>query len=91
MNKTQLISAVSKEVNVKKVEVEGIIEIFLNTIMGEIAKGEKVQLSGFGTFERKDRRERKIKNPRTGEEMKVPPSKAPSFAYGSNFKEKVNQ
>jgi len=60
-------------------------------IIGEVAKGEKVQITGFGSFERKTRGERNIKNPRTGEDMKVPPSKSPSFTAGSVFKEKVNK
>ena len=91
MNKTQLIDTVSKEANIKKRDVEAVVESFLNTIVGSVAKGEKVQITGFGSFERKQRGERTIKNPRTGEPMKVPPSKSPSFSAGSVFKEKVNK
>jgi len=91
MNKTQLIDAVVKESNLKKRDVETVIENLINTIIGEVAKGEKVQITGFGSFERKERGERNIKNPRTGEDMKVPPSKSPSFTAGSVFKEKVNK
>jgi len=91
MNKTELIAAVAKASEIKKTEVEIIIENFLNVITAEVAKGEKVQITGFGSFERKDRGERMIKNPRTGEDMKVPPSKSPSFSAGSVFKEKVNK
>ena len=90
MNKTQLISVVAKESNVKKADVETIVENLLNTIMSEVAKGEKIQITGFGSFERKERGERNIRIPSTGEEIKVPPSKNPSFASGSIFKEKVN-
>jgi len=91
MNKTQLIDAVAKESNLKKRDVEAVVENLLNAIIGEVAKGEKVQITGFGSFERKSRGERNIKNPRTGEDMKVPPSKSPSFTAGSIFKDKVNQ
>ena len=91
MNKTQLIDAVAKESSLKKRDVEAVVENLLNTIIGEVAKGEKVQITGFGSFERKSRGERNIKNPRTGEDMKVPPSKSPSFTAGSIFKEKVNK
>jgi len=59
--------------------------------MSEVAKGEKMQITGFGSFERKERGERMIKNPRTGEPMKVAPSKSASFSAGSVFKEKVNK
>ena len=91
MNKTQLIDAVSKQANIRKRDVEAVVETFINTIVSEVAKGEKVQITGFGSFERKERGERTIKNPRTGEPMLVPPSKSPSFSAGSIFKEKVNK
>ena len=91
MNKTELLANVAKEANIKKSDVEAVVESFLNTIMSEVAKGEKVQITGFGSFERKERGERMIKNPRTGEPMKVAPSKSPSFSSGSVFKEKVNK
>jgi len=91
MNKTQLIDAVAKEAGLKKKDVEIVVETLIDTIINEVANGEKVQITGFGAFERKERGERVIKNPRTGEDMKVPPSKSPSFAAGSIFKEKVNK
>ena len=91
MNKTQLIDAVAKESGLKKRDVETLLENLTNVIVDEVAKGEKVQITGFGSFERKSRGERTIKNPRTGEDMKVPPSKSPSFTAGSIFKEKVNK
>jgi DNA-binding protein HU-beta len=90
MNKTQLISAVAKESAIKKSDVETIIENLLDVIANEVAKGEKVQITGFGSFERKERGARELKNPRTGELIQVPASKSPSFAAGSVFKEKVN-
>ena len=91
MNKTQLVDAVAKNSEIKKRDVEVIIENFINFIQDEVAKGEKVQITGFGSFERKERGARTVKNPRTGEDMKVPPSKSPSFTAGSIFKEKVNK
>ena len=91
MNKTQLIEAVAKESNLKKRDVEAVVENFINIIVDEVAKGEKVQITGFGSFERKERGERTIKNPRTGEPMQVAPSKSPSFSAGSVFKERVNK
>ena len=94
MNKTQLIGAVaeaSKEAGVRKNDVEAIIENLINIIQDTVAKGEKVQIAGFGSFERRERGERMIKNPRTGEEMKAAPSKSPAFSAGSAFKEKVKK
>ena len=91
INKTQLIDAVAKESNIKKRDVETVVENLINIIVDSVAKGEKVQITGFGSFERKERGERTIKNPRTGEPMQVAPSKSPSFSAGSVFKEKVNK
>ena len=91
MNKTQLIDAVAKNADMKKREVETVIESFIDTIIAEVAKGEKVQITGFGSFERKERGARTIKNPRTGEPMDVGPSKSPSFSAGSVFKAEVNK
>jgi DNA-binding protein HU-beta len=91
MNKTQLIDAVAKSTGIKKREVETVIDNFIDKIVCEVAEGEKVQITGFGSFERKCRGERNIKNPRTGEDMLVPPSKSPSFSAGSTFKDKVNK
>lgn len=90
MNKTQLVDTVAKESNLKKSDVETMFDALLNTIMGEVAKGEKVQITGFGSFERKERSERTVRNPKTQEEMIVPASKVPGFSAGSIFKEKVN-
>lgn len=91
MNKTQLIDTVTKGSNVKKRDVEAIFESLINIIQDEVAKGEKVQIMSFGSFERRERGERTMKNPRTGEPMDVPPSKSPAFSAGSVFKETVNK
>ena len=90
MNKTQLIDAVTKASEIKKSDVETILESLTNIIQNEVAKGEKVQITGFGTFERKERGERTVRNPRTGEDIKVAPSKSPAFSVGRVFKDKVN-
>jgi DNA-binding protein HU-beta len=91
MNKTQLVDAVAKEANIKKQDTAAIIDAFLETIQNEVANGEKVQITGFGSFERRERGEREVKNPRTGEPIKVAPSKSPHFSAGAVFKEKVNK
>ena len=91
MNKTQLIYVVAKESNQKKRNVEAVVEALLNKVMNEVANGEKVQITGFGSFERKERGERTVKNPRTQESLTVPASKQPAFSAGSIFKEKVNK
>ena len=91
MNKAQLIDSITKKSLLKKQDIETMVSLLIETIMDEVAEGEKVQITGFGTFERKDRKERKIKVPSTGAEMVVAASKSPSFSAGKTFKEHVNK
>ena len=91
MNKSQLIDAIAKEANLKKRDATAALDAFIDAVVSTVATGEKVQISGFGSFERKLRKERTVTIPSTKEKMKIPPSKTPSFSAGSIFKEKVNK
>ena len=90
MNKSKLVDSIAKDTNMKKREVEAVLESFLKTVMNTVASGEKVQLTGFGSFERKERKERVVRVPNTKKEVVVPASMAATFSAGSIFKEKVN-
>ncbi|MES9770976.1 HU family DNA-binding protein, partial [Priestia megaterium] len=59
------------------------------TISNTLAKEEKIQLLGFGTFEVRERAERTGRNPQTGEEMTIPASKVPAFKPGKELKEAI--
>ena len=87
MNKTELIEAIAKETGLKKKDAEAAI----GAIEGALAKGEKVQLVGFGTFETKTRAAREGRNPRTGKTIKIAASKYPAFSAGKAFKDSVNK
>jgi len=63
----------------------------MSSVEGALAKGEKVQLVGFGTFEVRQRAARKGRNPQTKAEIKIPASKAPVFKAGKALKETVNK
>lgn len=90
MNKAELVEAMSDECNVTKKDIERILNSFLGITKQELAKGGKVQLIGFGTFEVSERSERQCKHPQTGELMTVPACKVPKFKAGKAFKEMVN-
>lgn len=90
MNKTELIAQVAENAKVSKDDTATVIEATLKTIADTLAKGEKVQLLGFGTFETRKRSERMAKNPRTGEMVKVASSTVPAFKPGSALKKLVN-
>lgn len=91
MNKTELIEVVAKEAGLKKKDAEAAVAAFVNAVEIALAKGEKVQLVGFGTFETKARGEREGRNPKTGETIKIAASKYPAFTAGKAFKDAVNK
>ncbi|MDR1766752.1 MAG: HU family DNA-binding protein [Lachnospiraceae bacterium] len=90
MNKTELIAAVAEKAAIPKKEAEKAVKAFTDTVSEELAKGEKIQLVGFGTFEVTERAARECRNPRTNELVKVPATKAPKFKAGKALKDLVN-
>ena len=89
MNKTELIAAVAESAGLTKKDTERVLNAALDAITASLAKGEKVQLSGFGTFEVKQRQARMGRNPKTRESVKIPPSRVPDFKPSQNLKEIV--
>ena len=91
MNKAELIAKIAEESKLKKKAAETALDAFVTSVEGALAKGEKVQLVGFGTFEVRQRAARKGRNPQTKAEIKIPASKAPVFKAGKALKELVNK
>ena len=91
MNKAELIAAVAAQTGDTKKGAETTINAFVNTVMEALAKGDKVQLVGFGSFEVRKRAARKGRNPQTKEEIKIPASKAPVFKACKSLKDLVNK
>lgn len=89
MNKSQLIEAAADKSDQSKNDVAATLDALLETIQDAVGRGDKVVLTGFGTFERRDRAARTGRNPQTGAEIKVPASKAPAFKAGKAFKDAV--
>ena len=90
MNKTELISAMSENANMTKVDAEKALKAFIDTVTEELKNGGKVQLVGFGTFEVVERAERQGRNPKTGETITIAASKSPKFKAGKALKDIVN-
>jgi len=90
VNKTELVSAVAEKADLTKKESERVINALFASIEEALAKGDKVQLVGFGTFEVRDREARKGRNPQTGEEIEIPATKVPAFKAGKALKDAVN-
>ncbi|MCM3772362.1 HU family DNA-binding protein [Priestia aryabhattai] len=89
MNKTELLDAVATKSELTKQDSKKAVDALFETISNTLAKEEKIQLVGFGTFEVRERAERTGRNPQTGEEMTIPASKAPAFKPGKELKEAV--
>lgn len=92
MNKAELLSSIAEKSKLSKVESERALNAFIQTVEQTLAKGDKVQLVGFGTFEARERKAREGRNPRNPKEViKIPASMAPVFKAGKSLKEAVNK
>lgn len=91
MNKTELIAAVAEKANISKKDADSAVNAVINTIMETVAKDEKVQLVGFGTFELRCRNERQGRDPRTNAPITIPASKIPAFKAGKAFKDAMGK
>lgn len=89
MNKTELIKQVAQEANLTQKDATASVQAVLDQITQTLAKGDSVQLIGFGTFEVRERSARTGRNPQTGEEMFIPGGKTPAFKAGKSLKEAV--
>ena len=89
MNKTELIAVVSQAAGLTKKDTERVINAALDAITASLMEGEKVQLSGFGTFEVKDREARIGRNPHTKEAIDIPATRVPSFKASQALKDTV--
>lgn len=91
MNKAELIIAISEKSGLEKNKVEAFLNSFIDVVTDIVSSGDRVQLVGFGTFEKRHRESRTGRNPKTGEEIKIDAIDVPAFRPGKLFKEAVNQ
>lgn len=89
MTKTELINKVSEVSGLPKNTTGVAVENLFQVIMDTVANGEKVQITGFGSFERAERAERPGVNPKTGEPITIAASRVPKFKAGKEFKNAV--
>ena len=86
MNKAELINEMSSVLNSKK-EAEAVLDSLLSNITQALKKGDKVTLTGFGTFKVSKRKARTGINPRTGEKIKIKAKKVAQFVPGKKLKD----
>ncbi len=90
MNRAELVDSVAQATGQPKTEVTRTLSGLVHTITGALAKGDKVTLVGFGTFERRNRKARTGRNPRTLAPLKIAAAKVPAFRAGKELKDIVN-
>ena len=87
ITKTDLVKNVAQKTEMSKKDVAIVLDGLTEEIMNEVAKRNKVQLIGFGTFEAHHHNARKGRNPQNGEEIEIPATEVPVFKAGKAFKE----
>ena len=90
MNKDELVKEIAKKASVSQKAASDILSATLEVIEKSVAKGKKVTLVGFGTFESRKRAARNGRNPQTGKEISIPAKTVPVFSAGKKFKTVVN-
>lgn len=89
MNKVELVASVAEKAGLSKKDAEKAVAAVLDSIVAAVAKDDKVQLVGFGTFDVRERAARTGRNPRTKETITIAASKQPVFKAGKAFKDAV--
>ena len=89
MNKEELVKEVSKKAKVSQKAAADVLAAALDTVEKTVAKGKKVTLVGFGTFEPRKRAARDGRNPQTGAKIKIAAKTVPAFSAGKRFKDLV--
>ena len=89
MNKTELIAIAAENAGLTKKDTERVLNAAIDAISLALVKGEKVQLSSFGTFETKTRQARIGRNPHTKEAVEIPATRVPAFKASKALKDNI--
>ena len=89
MNKTELVARVAESAGLTKKDAQSALDAVLNSVRDALVAGDKVVLTGFGTFEVRNRQARTGHNPRTGASISIPAQKSPAFKAGKVLKDAV--
>ena len=90
MNRSNLIEALTKDTGLPKGKAEEVVKTVFNTMANALAKGDRVEIRGFGTFKVKNYDGYTGHNPKTGKPIKVKPKKLPFFKCSRELKERVD-
>lgn len=91
VSKADLVQRVAEDLNMRKKDVKEVMDAMLDQVSASLDKGSKVQLTGFGTFEVRERKERTGVKPGTTDKIKIPSSKYPAFKPGKGLKDSTRK
>jgi DNA-binding protein HU-beta len=91
MNRSELVRAVAERAGSDEADARRHVDAVVETVMERVSAGERVIVTGFGTFERMSRQARSARNPRTGLPVEVPAAEVPRFRSGQTFRKRVAQ
>jgi nucleoid DNA-binding protein len=89
MTKTELIEAIAEKADVPKSQAQKHFDAFEKVVTEALKGGDEVQITGFGKFYVREQKARDGRNPQTGEKMRIPAQKVPTFSAGNSLKESV--
>ncbi len=91
MKKSDLVDLVAQQRNLPRLQVEETVDSLLEAVAAGLAKGERIDFRGFGSFAVRESAARSGRNPRTGETIAIAARKTPTFKVGKELKDRVNR
>ena len=89
MKKTELIEAIAQKADVSKSQAQKYFDAFEQVVTDALKGGDEVQITGFGKFYVREQKARDGRNPQTGEKMRIPAQRVPTFSAGNSLKDSV--
>ncbi len=90
MVKSELIESLAERADITLAKAEEVVDLFFNSITETLAQGDRVEIRGFGAFTVRDYKSYKGRNPKTGEQIVVPPKRLPFWKTGQELKQRVD-
>jgi len=90
MTKAELIDSIASKIELPKATAERVVTLIFDDIVASLKGGDKVHISGFGTFQVSDRKARTGRNPKTGEMIQIAASRSAKFKPGKTLKDSLN-
>ncbi len=91
MTKADIVARIAQTTGMTKADTADVLDALLEAISAALGRGEKIEMRGFGIFKVESRKSRVARNPKTGEEIRIPPRAVPVFKPSDHLKDRVQQ